>query len=73
VFKFFVNYSQQTFSSLQDERNPFPSWVMNPQCCGSKRWAYRVRRNGIIVEVTRFSIRGDILPQKGVFPFDGRD
>ena len=65
--------SLPTFTGLENEGNTLPSGVVDPEGGSSKSRANGVGRNGIILEVSRFTIGCDILAEKGVFSLDGRD
>lgn len=60
-----------TFASFENERNTFPSRIVDPEGGGSVCGAVRVRRHGVIVEIAGFAIRTDILAKQGIVAFDG--
>ena len=65
--------SYSTFTGLENEGNTLPSGVVDPEGSSGKGRANGVRRNGIILEVSRFTIGCDILAEKGVFSQDRGD
>lgn len=46
---------------------------MDPQRGRCEGRAERIGRNGIVIEIPRLAVRGDILAKKGIRSFDGRD
>jgi hypothetical protein len=62
-----------TFSGLQDERDTFPSGVVDPESCGSECWANRVTRDSVIVEVTWLAVGRDILTEQSIVPLNWRN
>jgi len=62
-----------TFTSFEDEGYTFPARIVDPKCGSSKGWANRVRRDSVIVEVARLSIRRNILAQQAVISLNRRN
>lgn len=62
--------SRQTFSCFENEGDTFPPRIVDPKCGSSKRRADRVARNGIIVEVARLAVSGNVLTEKNIISFD---
>jgi hypothetical protein len=56
-----IKQYKQTFPGLEDKRDAFPSWVVDPQCGCGEGWADRILRNGVVIEVPRLAVRGDVL------------
>jgi hypothetical protein len=67
--------SYLTFSSLDNEWNSIPSWVLNPQDNGGKGRCDAIIRNGGIFGIAHFtSIRSrHVLSQDAIFHPDGFD
>jgi hypothetical protein len=68
-----ITWDKQTFPSLEDKWNAFPSGVVDPQCRRCEGRAERVGRNSVVIEIPRLAVRGDILAKKGIVSFDRRD
>jgi len=62
-----------TLSGLQNKGNAFPTWVVDPQSRGGKRRADRITRDGLIVQVSGFPVRCNVLSQQGIVPLNGGD
>ena len=62
-----------TLPSFENKRYPLPPGVVDEQRCSSKCWADGVGRDSIIIEITRFAIRGHILAEKCVLTRDWWD
>ena len=62
-----------TFAGLENEWDAFPPGVVNPERGGGKSGADRVRRDGVVVEVTWLAIGRDILAKERIVPLDWGD
>lgn len=62
-----------TLAGLEDERDSFPSRVVNPKRGSGVGWAVGVTRNRVIVKITRLAIRANVLAKQGVRTFNGRN
>jgi hypothetical protein len=62
-----------TFSGPEDERNAFPSWVVDPKSCGSERGTGGILRDRGVVKITRLLICANVLAEKRILRLDGRD
>ena len=60
-----------TFASLEDKRDTFPSWVVDPDGSGSKGGTDRVRRDGTVLEISRLAVRSNVLAEKGIATLNG--
>jgi hypothetical protein len=60
-----------TLPCFKDERHPFPPRIVDPQCCSSIGWADGVGRDGIVIEIARLAIGGNVLAKKRLFASDG--
>ena len=63
----------RTLSGLQDEGDALPPWVVNPERGCSIRRADRVGRDSLVIEVTGFPIRRDVLTKERIVALDGWD
>jgi hypothetical protein len=52
-----------TLASFEDERNSFPSGIVDPEGRGGKGWAHRVRWDGIIIKITGFPVSRHVLAE----------
>lgn len=63
----------QGFTGFENEGHTLPTGVVNPECGSRKGGAHRVGGNGVVVEIARLAVGGDILTKKCIRAFNGRD
>ena len=68
-----LDRSALTLSGLQNEGNTLPAWVVDPQGRGGEGRADRITRDGIIVQVSGFTVRRNVLSQQGILPLNWGD
>jgi hypothetical protein len=63
----------QTLASLENERDTFPPWVVDPDSGRSEGRASRIGWNCIILQIAWLPVRCNVLTKKSVGPLDWWD